>query len=91
MKSRIHCSVCNEVLVAQEEIAALGHSYEIKSVGATCTEDGYILYTCSACGDSYTTNGEAASGHAYVYTDNGENHMSLARTATTLHVKCTVM
>ena len=32
-----HCSVCNEVLVAQEEVAALGHSYK----------EG----TCEVCGD----------------------------------------
>ena len=46
-----HCSVCNEVLVAQVEIPAKGHTW----TAASCTEPR----TCSACG---TTDGEAL-GH----------------------------
>ena len=30
----------------------------------TCTEDGYTTYTCE-CGDTYTVEGDAATGHAY--------------------------
>ena len=36
-----HCSVCNEVLVAQETVAATGHTW----VNATCT----MPKTCSVC------------------------------------------
>ena len=50
-----HCSVCNAVLVAQEEIAALGHtadSVEFENIiSATCTEAGSkdsVVY-CSVC------------------------------------------
>ncbi len=33
------CSVCDEILVAQEEIAALGHTEEtVTGKAATCTE-----------------------------------------------------
>ncbi len=51
-----HCSVCNEVLVAQEEVAATGHSYS-SVVTATCTAAGVTTYTCS-CGDTYTEETE---------------------------------
>ena len=59
-----HCSVCNEVLVAQEVVGALGHdevSHEAKA--PTCTEKGWDAYvTCSRC--DYTTYSEkAALGH----------------------------
>jgi len=47
-----HCSVCNEVIVAQEEIPALGHSYE-SVVTPPTTEQGYTTHTCTVCGDSY--------------------------------------
>ena len=42
-----HCSVCNEVIVAQETVEALGHDYDEGVVTApTCTEKGFITYTC---------------------------------------------
>ena len=40
------------------------HSYTVTdSKETTCTETGYTTYTCSACGDSYTENADAAMGH----------------------------
>lgn len=47
-----HCSLCNEILVAQETIKALGHNEEtISGHDATCTEDGLTSgKKCSACG-----------------------------------------
>lgn len=39
-----------------------GHSYTEKKVAATCTSDGYTLYTC-ACGKSYKDNVVPALGH----------------------------
>ena len=41
------------------------HSYTSKSVPATCTVNGYILYTC-VCGDSYKTVTTLAKGHSFV-------------------------
>ena len=39
------------------------HSYEVtETVDATCTEDGYTVYTCSICGDSYTET-ISSTGH----------------------------
>ena len=48
-----HCSVCNEVLVAQQTVEKLEHKYAfVDGKEATCTEDGYTdSYVCSACGD----------------------------------------
>ena len=49
------------------------HSYKVSaSADVTCTEDGYITYTCAICGDSYTTITEAATGHNHVVTDSKE-------------------
>ncbi len=50
-----HCSVCNEVLVAQEVVEALGHRYEAVVTAPTCTSAGYTTYTCSVCGDTEAT------------------------------------
>ena len=50
-----HCDRCNEVLVAQEEIPALGHNYGtlINEIPATCTKTGIIAhYHCDRC-DKY--------------------------------------
>ncbi len=38
------------------------HEYSVEIVAATCTEDGYTLYTCS-CGDTYTEKYIEAEGH----------------------------
>ena len=51
------------------------HDYELtESVDATCTEDGYDVYTCSVCGETYTETTEA-TGHTYkkVYTYTDED------------------
>ena len=50
-----HCSVCDEVLVAQQVVAAKGHSYNdgIVTKEPTTEEAGERTYSCE-CGDSYT-------------------------------------
>ena len=50
---------CNCGVIAK----ATGHAYEEKVTAPTCTAAGYTTYTCSACGDSYKEDGEAALGH----------------------------
>ena len=60
-----HCSVCNEVLKAQETVPATGHSYDKVVTAPTCTEKGYTTYTCSVCGDSYVADYVDALGHSY--------------------------
>ena len=59
------CSVCGEVITAQEEIPALGHSYEAVVTGPDCENGGYTTYTCSVCGDSYVDDETEALGHDF--------------------------
>ena len=62
-----HCSVCGEVLTAQEEIPALGHTYGeyVVTTEPTCTESGVETKTCSVCGDEQIRP-VAARGHTPV-------------------------
>ena len=48
-----HCTGCDTQTVVQEEIPALGHSYESAYTAPTYTADAFTTYTCKACGDSY--------------------------------------
>ena len=57
-----HCSVCNAVLVAQENTVPLGHNYNKVVVDPTCEEQGYTIYTCSLCGDSYVSDYVSSTG-----------------------------
>lgn len=63
-----HCSVCGKVLVAQEEIPALGHAYgewtTIKS--ATCTEAGLEQRVCANDATHIETREIKATGHTLV-------------------------
>lgn len=51
-----HCSVCNTVIVAQRVIPKTEHKYEKKTIKPTENSQGYDLYTCVVCNDSYKTN-----------------------------------
>ena len=59
------CAICGDILKAQTEIPALGHSYNAVVTKPTCTEAGYTTYTCSVCGDSYVADETEALGHSY--------------------------
>ena len=52
-----HCSACDEILVAQNEIAMVDHNYGdwIVTKQETTTEDGIREKICSICGDKITT------------------------------------
>lgn len=54
-----HCSVCGEVLVAQEEVPQLGHSIDTSTI---CTTD----QVCAVCGETVK-----ATGHSYEMTAAG--------------------
>ena len=62
-----HCSVCNEVLVAQEVIPAKGHSWNEGEIttSPTCENAGVKTYTCTVCNET-KTEAIAATGHTSV-------------------------
>ena len=61
-----HCSVCGEVLTAQEVVPAKGHSWDDGSVTTdpTCTKAGVMTYTCTVCGATRTESINAL-GHDF--------------------------
>lgn len=52
----LHCSVCGTIIVAQQEVSALGHRWNtgVVTTPATCTTTGEKTYTCSVCNDTKT-------------------------------------
>ena len=63
------CTVCNEILLAQEEITALGHTEEVlPAVDATCTETGLTEgKKCTVCNEILLAQEEIpALGHTEV-------------------------
>ena len=60
-----HCSVCGEVLTAQETIDALGHVWDegTVTVEPTDTEPGVKTYTCTVCGETKTEEIPATGIH----------------------------
>ena len=61
----VHCGVCSEILVKQEVVNALGHSYKSVITAPTCTEEGYTTHTCH-CGDTYKDSYVESVGHTPV-------------------------
>lgn len=59
-----HCSVCGEIIKAQEIISATGHTYDSGKItkSATCTKDGVKTYTCKVC-EATKTETIKAKGH----------------------------
>ncbi len=62
-----HCSVCGEVLKAQEEVEALDHDWQLKEVKKepTCTAEGESLYVCKRC-DAEKTEAVPKVDHTFV-------------------------
>ncbi|MGN0151626.1 MAG: carbohydrate binding domain-containing protein [Wujia sp.] len=46
-----HCSVCGEILAAQEPVAKVTHNYAPTVIKATTTKNGSIIKKCTMCGD----------------------------------------
>lgn len=84
-----HCSVCNEVLVAQKVVPATGHKQvAIKAVAATCTTAGKTAGTkCSTCGKVIKAQTTVkAKGHTYKTTVTA----ATTKKAGSIVKKCTV-
>ena len=59
------CSVCGEILKAQEDDPPLGHNWDGGNYTApTCTTDGSSIFTCTRCGETRTEI-FPAYGHAW--------------------------
>ena len=57
------CSRCNYTTYA--ELPALNHDYQAVTVEPTCEADGYTVFTCSRCKDSYTADPTDKLGHQF--------------------------
>lgn len=64
----VKCSVCGEILVAQEEVPALGHDWDegVVTTEATCETDGLMTYTCGNDPSHTRTEVIPATGHTPV-------------------------
>ena len=57
------CSRCDYTTYA--ELPVLGHDYQAVTVEPTCEADGYTVFTCSRCKDSYTADPTDKLGHQF--------------------------
>ena len=63
----VRCSGCDtEFSRTARTVDELGHDYNDVVTAPTCTEQGYTMYTCSRCDDSYIGNSVDALGHTEV-------------------------
>ena len=69
------CSRCNHTTYA--ELPALNHDYQSVTVEPTCETDGYTIFTCSRCKDSYTADPTDKLGHQFgAWSPNGTGSQS---------------
>lgn len=61
----------------RKELPALNHDYQAVTVEPTCETDGYTIFTCSRCKDSYTANPTDQLGHQFgAWSPNGTGSQS---------------
>lgn len=69
------CSRCNHTTYT--ELPALNHDYQAVTVEPTCETDGYTVFTCSRCKDSYTADPTDQLGHQFgAWSPNGTGSQS---------------
>ena len=69
------CSRCDYTTYA--ELPALNHDYQAVTVAPTCEADGYTIFTCSRCKDSYTADPTDQLGHQFgAWSPNGTGSQS---------------
>ena len=69
------CSRCNHTTYT--ELPALNHDYQAVTVEPTCETDGYTVFTCSRCNDSYTADPTDQLGHQFgAWSPNGTGSQS---------------
>ena len=86
-----HCGVCNITLVAQQEIPALEHNYEVTVTNPTCLEKGYTTHKCTRCKDSYVDTYTDVLGHIFTnYVSNNDATCTQNGTKTAKCDRCDV-
>ena len=69
------CSRCDHTTYT--ELPALNHDYQAVTVEPTCEADGYTIFTCSRCKDSYTADPTDKLGHQFgAWSPNGTGSQS---------------
>ena len=69
------CSRCDHT--TRTELPALNHDYQAVTVDPTCEADGYTIFTCSRCKDSYTADPTDQLGHQFgAWSPNGTGSQS---------------
>ena len=69
------CSRCDHTTYT--ELPALNHDYQAVTVEPTCEADGYTVFTCSRCKDSYTADPTDKLGHQFgAWSPNGTGSQS---------------
>ena len=69
------CSRCNYTTYTEQP--ALNHDYQAVTVEPTCETDGYTIFTCSRCKDSYTADPTDQLGHQFgAWSPNGTGSQS---------------
>ena len=69
------CSRCDYTTYA--ELSALNHDYQAVTVEPTCETDGYTVFTCSRCKDSYAADPTDKLGHQFgAWSPNGTGSQS---------------
>ena len=69
------CSRCD--YTTRTELPALNHDYQAVTVEPTCEADGYTIFTCSRCKDSYTADPTDQLGHQFgAWSPNGTGSQS---------------
>ena len=69
------CSRCDYTTYAEQP--ALNHDYQAVTVEPTCETDGYTIFTCSRCKDSYTADPTDQLGHKFgAWSPNGTGSQS---------------
>lgn len=69
------CSRCD--YTTYTELPALNHDYQAVTVEPTCETDGYTVFTCSRCKDSYTADPTDQLGHQFgAWSPNGTGSQS---------------
>ncbi|MBE6811268.1 MAG: hypothetical protein E7523_00120 [Ruminococcaceae bacterium] len=59
--SVVYCAVCGVKLSSETIVVpALDHNYEAAETLRKLTKHGFVIYTCSRCGDEYTQAGDDA-------------------------------